>query len=66
MVVIAAYTIVPRTGKYLIEAIAQDGSREFVGQFDTEDAAVRRLRVLQAKAGIVDQWNSPTAPKARR
>ena len=66
MVVISTYTIVPRNGKYLVEAIAEDGSRDLVEWFDTEDAAVRSLRGLQAKARIVGQWNTPDAPKPRR
>ena len=66
MVAITAYTIVPRNGKYLVEAIARDGSRELAERFDTEDAAVRSLRGLQAQARIVDQWNTPDAPKPRR
>ena len=60
------YTIVPRNRRYWIEAIAEDRSRELVGRFDTEEAALRRLRELQAEAGIVDRWNSPQAPKPRR
>jgi hypothetical protein len=60
------YTIIPRDRRYWIEAIARDGSREFVERFDTEDAAVREYRALQAKAGIVDRWNSPQAPKPQR
>jgi transposase-like protein len=54
------YTVVPRAGKYWIVEIAKDGSRQTIEQFDTEDAAVRRLRALQKSAGIVDEWNTPS------
>jgi len=46
------FTIVPRGQGYWIEAIRNDGSRQSVERYDTEDAAVRRLRILQEKAGI--------------
>jgi hypothetical protein len=61
----STYTIVPRAGKYWIEEVAEDGSRQAIERFDTEDAAVRRLHVLQEKAGIVDQWNTPSPPLRR-
>ena len=55
------YTVVPRGGAYWIEAIANDGPRRLIERFDTEDAAVQRLRALQAEAGIVNHWNDPVA-----
>jgi hypothetical protein len=47
------FTITPRGRGYWIEAIRADGSRQPVERYDTEDAAVSRLRMLQEKAGIV-------------
>jgi hypothetical protein len=47
-----AYTIVPRNHGYWLESVADNGSRRFE-RFETEDAAVKRLRDLQDKAGIV-------------
>jgi hypothetical protein len=61
----STYTVVPRAGKYWIVKVAEDGSRQTIEQFDTEDEAIRRLRVLQKKAGIVDEWNTPS-PRRRR
>lgn len=58
------HTVVPRAGKYWIVKVAEDGSRQTIERFDTEDAAVRRLRVLQEKARIVDRWNTPS-PRPR-
>ena len=46
------FTIVPRGRGYWIEAIRNDGSRQTVERYDTEDAAIRRLRILQEKAGL--------------
>jgi len=59
------YTITPRGRGYWIEAVAEDGSRQSIERFDTEDAAVRRLRALEIKAGIINRWNTPT-PRVRR
>ena len=41
------YTIVPRDRAYWIEEIGKDGLRKRIERCDTEDIAVRRLRVLQ-------------------
>jgi hypothetical protein len=46
------FTIVPRARGYWIEAVKDDGSRQPVERYDTEDAAINRLRMLQEKAGI--------------
>ena len=46
------YTIAPRGRGYWIEAVAEDGSRRPLERYDSEEAAVRRLRMLQEKAGI--------------
>ena len=62
---IVDYAIVPRNRRYWIEAIAEDGSRHPIEHFDTEDAAVRRLRELQVKNGIVGRWDSPPAAPRR-
>jgi hypothetical protein len=43
------FTIIPRGRGYWIEATGEDGSRETVERYDTEDAAIRRLRVLQER-----------------
>ena len=61
----STYTVVPRAGKYWIVKVAEDGSRQTIERFDIEDAAVRRLRVLQEKAGIVDRWGTPQPPRRR-
>jgi hypothetical protein len=61
----STYTIVPRADKYWIVEVDKHGSRQTIEQFDTEDAAVRRLRVLQEKAGIVDRRNTPSPPRRR-
>jgi hypothetical protein len=44
------FAIVPRGRGYWIEAIAEDGSRKVIQRYDTEDAALGRLRVLQQMA----------------
>ena len=41
------FTIVPRARGYWIVRTERDGSRTFMEQFHTEDAAVKRLRHLQ-------------------
>jgi hypothetical protein len=46
------FIITPRDRGYWIEAIQSDGSRKPVKRYDTEDAAVHRLRILQEKAGL--------------
>jgi hypothetical protein len=53
------YAIVPRNRGYWIEAIANDGSRQMLERYDTEDAAVSRLRALQEKAGVTKPKNDP-------
>ena len=50
--VMVDFAIMPRGGVYWIEALRKDGSRRPIERFDTEDAAVTRLRVLQAKAEL--------------
>ena len=62
---IVNYAIVPRNRRYWLEAIAEDGSRYPIEHLDTEDAAVRRLRELQVKNGIVGRWDSSPAPRRR-
>jgi hypothetical protein len=47
-----AFTIVPRNHAYWLETVADDGGRRFE-RFKTEDEAVKRLRDLRDKAGIV-------------
>jgi hypothetical protein len=58
--------IVPHGSVYWIEAIAKDGTRQPIEGFETEAAAFRRLRVLQAKAGIGDRRTAPSASGALR
>jgi hypothetical protein len=59
------YTIVPRGHGYWIEAIDTDGSRRSVQRFDTEDMAVKRLRVLQEREGVVKPKFDPIPPRDR-
>jgi hypothetical protein len=47
------YAIVPRNRGYWLEAIEKDGSRRTIERFKTEDDAVKRLRDLQEKAGVI-------------
>jgi len=61
------FTIIPRGRGYWIEATREDGSHETVERYDTEDAAIRRLRVLQDRAEFVEGQSSAMrpAPKTR-
>jgi hypothetical protein len=61
------FTIIPRGRGYWIEIVGNDGSRQAVERYDTEDAAIRRLRMLQERAESVE-WQSSAmrpAPKTR-
>jgi hypothetical protein len=50
------YAITPRAGIYWIEAIAPTGRRWFLSKtYPTEDAALARLRALQAMAAADEQ-----------
>lgn len=60
-----SYTIVPRGRSYWIEATDKDGSRWSVQRFDTEEMAVRRLRVLQEREGVVKPKHDPIPPRDR-
>jgi hypothetical protein len=44
------YRIVPRRGTYRIEAVETDGGCRVLGTWNTEEAAMSRLKDLQAKA----------------
>jgi hypothetical protein len=57
------YTIVPRNREYWIEAIAEDGSRELVERFDSEDKAVQRLRKLKPSIQDVIKRNAERDPR---
>jgi len=57
-----AYTITPRGRGYWIEAVETDGSRRRILRYDTENAAVQRLRVLQEKEGVVKPRRDPIPP----
>jgi hypothetical protein len=61
------FTIIPRGRGYWIEIVGNDGSRQAVERYDTEDAAIRRLRVLQERVESVERPNSAMrpAPKTR-
>ena len=61
------FTIIPRGRGYWIEATGADGSRQTVERYDTEDAAIRRLRALQDRAEFVEGQSSAMrpAPKPR-
>jgi len=63
---VVSYTIVPRGRGYWIEVSDSNGPRRAIERFDTEDNAVRRLRELQAKAGMVEQRNDFLYPTKRR
>jgi hypothetical protein len=52
------FTVVPRSHGYLIEVIAENGSRKPIERYDTEDAAVQRLRVLQQTAKDISERNA--------
>jgi len=49
------FTIVPhaRAGTYQVVATAGDGKRTILATYQTEQAAVARLRRLQEKSGVV-------------
>jgi hypothetical protein len=47
------YTIVPRAGAYRVEAATEDGRRRLVATYPTEQAAILRLKALQAEADQV-------------
>lgn len=59
----ATFTIVPRGRGYWIEAIAENGSRKLIERYDTEDAAVGRLRVLQQTPEDVSKRSAAMAPR---
>jgi hypothetical protein len=46
------YTIIPRSGSYMIVATEEDGRRRLVAIRPTEEAAVSLLRRLQVKAQV--------------
>ena len=46
------YTIIPRSGSYMIVATEEDGRRRLVATRPTEEAAVSLLRRLQVKAQV--------------
>jgi hypothetical protein len=58
------FTITPRGRGYWIEAVRDDGSRQAVERYDTEEAAVSRLRMLQEMAGIAR--TEPRVPQGWR
>jgi hypothetical protein len=57
------FTIVPRSHGYWIEVIAENGSRKPIERYDTEDAAVQRLRVLQQTAKDISERNAAMTPR---
>ena len=59
----AEFRIVPCRHKYWIEARARDGSYRRNEQFDSEDEAVQRLRVLQHQAELAERRASAVPPK---
>jgi hypothetical protein len=59
------YTIVPQGRGYVILANDNNGVRRPIERFDTEDKAVRRLRELQSKAGMVQDRNNFLHPRKR-
>jgi hypothetical protein len=59
----AEYRIVPCRHKYWIEARARDGSYRRWEVFDSEDEAVRRLRVLQHEAELAQRRATALPPK---
>ena len=48
----STYTIIPRSGSYMIVATEEDGRRRLVATRPTEEAAVSFLRRLQMKAQV--------------
>ena len=60
------YTIVPRGRRYWIEKVEEDGSRERVESFDTEDKAVRRLRGLDQRENEIERRNTSPMPSKVR
>jgi hypothetical protein len=50
------YAITPRSGTYRIEVVAPTGRRWFLSEtYPTEEAALARLRALQAMAAADEQ-----------
>ena len=54
-----SYRVVPRGGKYRLEAVAANGDATLIDTCTTEDAAVSRLRTLQERAEKVSQVANP-------
>jgi hypothetical protein len=54
-----SYRVVPRGGKYRVEAVAPDGTAHLVDACYTEELAVSRLRALQERAEKVTQVANP-------
>jgi hypothetical protein len=59
------YTIVPRNQSFWLVAVEKDGSRRTVARFKTEDEAVKRLRDLQEKAGVLKPKFGTLPPRYR-
>jgi hypothetical protein len=62
----AHYQIVPRGGKYFLEAVDNGGGRKAIETFATEDAAVRRLRALQEPYEPLPRREDRYPPKSNR
>jgi hypothetical protein len=60
----AQFMIVPGDKGYWIMEVAIDGSRTPRERFDTEDAAVQRLRVLEQNARLLAEQNPTPSKKA--
>jgi hypothetical protein len=54
-----SYRVVPRGGKYRVEAVAPDGKARLLDACYTEEAAVSRLRALQERVEKITQAASP-------
>jgi hypothetical protein len=55
MLSMSGFVIIPRNRRYWIEAIADDGSRRPVEAHVSEEAAVRRLRLLNERQDAIEQ-----------
>ena len=52
---VLTFRIVPNGREFWLEAIGGDGSHRFLQRFDTEDAAVHALAVLQGRAAAIER-----------
>ena len=62
----ADYTIAPRNGEYWVQAVEKAGSsRRTIARYKTEAEAVRRLRDLQQRAGLIKPRFGTLPPRVR-